>query len=323
MPRKQRTAHRARAGILGPSADPAFMSLATPAIRTRVRIAHWVHQGKHAIQHHIGRPVGRVILQRWMRDTRDRHIIETLGLPRHIVTEVLGEHGTTLHVDPRKLIRIVAHAPRHVERRPSSMAFIWDGNWDLRREDLRVGSRYRLISELDEFRDRLEETQTYRNLVARMDSGKPWASHQMGVVLDTPEKILEYLRVYLAFLDDMAINGFDASRGKDPLGVAISRDGKILKVNRGLHRLAMAQRIGLPEIPVRVLHVHRLWWNAVVQDATGMVALERLQQALQSCVPEECAGPLDEETELALPAGFWPPSRAGKSGTPAGDGKPS
>src|SRR3546814_17953169 len=73
-----------------------------------------------------------------------RHI-EEFGLPRHTMDEALGDSGLTLHVDPRKLIRIVAHAPRHVEKRPSSLAFIWEGSWDLRREDLRVGSRYKLI----------------------------------------------------------------------------------------------------------------------------------------------------------------------------------
>ena len=306
---KKRIAARRRNGLLGPGADPAFEPLTDRRIRARVRVAHWVYDGNRAIQEYLGRPIGRMVMRRWLQNARDSRHIAALGLPRHIVTELLGDAGLTLHVDPRRLIRIVAHAPRDVEKRPSSLAFIWDGNWDLRREDLRTGSRYRLISELDDFRDRLHESSSYRKLVARMESGRPWTSHQLGVVLDTPEKILDYLRVYLDFLDDMAINGFDASKGKDPLGVAISRDGKILKVNRGLHRLAMAQRIGLPVVPVRVLHVHRLWWEAVVQDATGMTALRRVTEALQSCEPEQGPGPLDEEPELALPPDFWPAPR--------------
>ena len=77
----------------------------------------------------------------------------------------------------------------------------------------------------------------------RIEQGNPWESYQQGVFLDTPEKIIEYLRIYLGFLDDMARDGFDPKRGKDALGVVISRDGRILKINRGLHRLAMAQRL--------------------------------------------------------------------------------
>src|SRR3546814_17790413 len=95
-----------------------------------------------------------------------RHI-EEFGLPRHTMDEALGDSGLTLHVDPRKLIRIVAHAPRHVEKRPSSLAFIWEGSWDLRREDLRVGSRYKPISELDQNRDHLERTMRFQKLMPR------------------------------------------------------------------------------------------------------------------------------------------------------------
>src|SRR3546814_5052731 len=90
----------------------------------------------------------------------------------------------------------------------------------------------------------------FQKLMARIERGEPWASHQQGVLLNTPAKIREYLRIYIGFLDDMAANGFDPSRGKDPLGVAITRKGRILKINRGLHRLAMAQHVGLPSIPV-------------------------------------------------------------------------
>lgn len=272
-------------------------------------LAHLVNRGQRSVQHHIGRPLARVFLRRWMRNKAGSRYVEALGLPRHIVEEVLGEEALTLHVDPRKLIRIAKHAPRDVERRPSSMAFIWEGSWDRRREDLRVGSRYKLISDLDENRDHLERSNRYRYFMQRLEQGKPWASHQLGVLLDSPDKILEFLQVYISFLDDMAVNGFDPERGKDPVGVAISRDGTILKVNRGLHRLAMAQRLGLPSIPVQVRHVHRLWWNEVTQGTTGAAALQKMQQALRRCVPEEDPGPLDEDPALDLPADFWPEPR--------------
>lgn len=294
-------------GILGPGADAAFAPLATAGIRRRVVIAHLVNRGQYSIQQHIGRPLGRVLLRRWMHAKAESPYIESLGLPRHIVDEVLGEDALTLHVDPRKLIRIVDHAPRKVEKRPSSLAFIWEGDWDLRRADLRIGTRYRLISDLDENRDYLERTARFQALMKRIEEGRPWASHQLGILLDTPEKIRDYLRVYLDFLDDMAINGFNPSRGKDPIGVAISREGTILKINRGLHRLAMAQHLGLPSIPVRVRHVHRTWWNSVTRGSSGKEALEMLTLAMRRCLPEESPGPLDDEPEASIAGGFWPP----------------
>lgn len=296
-------------GLLGPGADAALTPLVAPEINRRVLVAHLTDQYRRAVQRSLGFPLGRLLLRRWIQNKAGSRHIEAFGLPRHIVDEVLGEDALTLHVDPRKLIRITAHAPRNVEKRPSSLAFIWDGSWDQRREDLRIGSRYKLISDLDDNRDQLERTVRFKKLMARIESGDPWMSHQQGVFLNTPEKIHTYLRIYIDFLDDMAANGFDPTRGKDPLGVAISREGRILKTNRGLHRLAMAQRIGLPSIPVRVRSVHRLWWNRVRQGATGEAALEKVSLALPQCVPEESPGPLDNERALSLPNNFWPARR--------------
>ncbi|GEK73679.1 hypothetical protein HHA04nite_22230 [Halomonas halophila] len=102
-----------------------------------------------------------------------------------------------------------------------------------------------------------------------------------------------YLRVYLSFLDDMAVRGFDGARGKDKLGVAVSREGRLIKINRGLHRLAMAQRLGLDCVPVRVMAVHREWWQRITGGATGQEALERVADGLRDCMPEQRPGELD------------------------------
>lgn len=296
-------------GLLGPAADEVFAPLTSPRIKQRVKLAHLVTQWRTSVQKHVARPAGRVLLRRWMNQKAGAACIETLGLPRHIVDEVMGDEALTLHVNPRKLIRMAVYAPRDVEKRPSSMAFIWDGDWDLRREDLRVGSRYLLISDLDRNRNNPERTERFQALMACIENGKPWGSHQLGILLDTPEKILAYLRNYLGFLDDMGRNGFDPSRGKDSIGVAVSRDGTLLKVNRGLHRLAMAQRLGLPSIPVRVRHVHRDWWNEVTDGYGGAEALEKMQEALQACVPEEAPGPLDEPVLVSRSKEYWPALR--------------
>ncbi|MGO3132353.1 MAG: hypothetical protein ACTIJQ_11230 [Alcaligenes sp.] len=300
-------------GLLGPGADEAFALLVAPEIRQRVLLAHWVARSRDTTQQYLGFPLGRLMLRRWMRSKAGSRRIEAFGLPRHIVLETLGEQALTLHVNPRALIRMAIQAPRNVEKRPSSLAFIWEGSWDRRREDLRVGTRYSLISDLDENRHQLEQTARFKKLMARIEQGNPWESYQQGVFLDTPEKIIEYLRIYLGFLDEMAQDGFDLRRGKDALGVVISREGRILKINRGLHRLAMAQRLGLPSVPVQVRHVHRLWWDRVTAGATGELALHRMQQALHRCVPETKPGPLDKDPDTGLKDDFWPAPRAGSS----------
>lgn len=296
-------------GLLGPGADPAFSALAAPEIRQRVRLAHWVASSRDRTQQYLGFPIGRMMLQRWMHSKAGSRRIEAFGLPRHIVHETLGRKALTLQVDPRALVRMAINAPRTVEKRPSSLAFIWEGSWDLRREDMRLGSRYRLISDLDDNRHQLEQTVRFKKLMKRIEEGRPWESYQQGVFLDTPEKILAYQRIYLGFMDEMQRHGFDPARGKDTLGVVVSREGRLLKINRGLHRLAMAQRLGLPSVPVEVRHVHRYWWEEVTRGTTGEMALHRLRMALAKCVPETEPGPLDEFPDRGLDDSFWPAAR--------------
>ena len=164
------------------------------------------------------------------------------------------------------------------------MLFIWDGDWDLRRVPLRSCSHYQFIRDIDENRDHLERTQRFHDWMARIERGEPWANHQKGILLDTPEKIKTYLRIYIGYLDDMAANGYKSSLTQDELDVVISREGEILKISRGLHRLTMALHAGVPSVPVRVRAVHRLWWNQVVDGASGAQALERVRQAIPACV---------------------------------------
>lgn len=284
--------HPANTPPLGPAGDPAFASLYDPRMfwpiqRARLQVA--VREGFHSA---LTLPVERGLFQVWKRGLPGARSVERAGLPRRIVERESG-NSLVLQVNPRELIRSndwrgFAHASR-----PSSSAFIWDGDWDLRRGDLRHGSRYRLISDLDRHRDDLRATERFQALKARLDEGRPWASHQQGILLDSEERILAYLRVYLRFLDDMAIRGFDGTLGKDKLGVAVTREGRLIKINRGLHRLAMAQRVGLASVPVSVKAVHREWWREVTVGTSGEEALGRVASALTACAPETRCGPQD------------------------------
>ncbi|MDR5865927.1 hypothetical protein [Halomonas koreensis] len=291
---------------LAPAGDPAFVPLYDDRLRWRVMRARWQVAVRDGLQAHLAGPVERGLLAWWARRWPGAGRLERLGLPRRAVEARLGE-ALVLHVDPRQLIRSTDWRGYPHRERPSSNHFIWDGDWDLRRGDLRFSSRYRFISDLDEHRHDLRHSERFGALRDRLRDGRPWSSHQQGVMLDSDERILLYLKVYLSFLDDMAARGFDASRGKDELGVAVSREGRLIKINRGLHRLAMAQRLGLPSVPVRVKAVHRDWWHDVTRGSEGGDALDRLRHALQACRPETAPGARDP---MAYPEGFtWPRPR--------------
>ncbi|WP_239495362.1 hypothetical protein [Salinicola halophilus] len=271
-----------------PADDAAFRDLLDPRMKWGVRRARWQAGLRDGFERGIGRPLERWLYRRWTQGRGAR--VEAWGLPRRMIEDELGE-ALTVEVDPRTLIRDF-NAKGVGGKKPSSSSFIWDGDWDRTRGDLRRGSRYRFISDLDIHRDDLTRTERFSQLRSRLDSGRPWSSYQQGLLLDSEAKILAYLQTYLAFLDDMAIRGFDAERGKDELGVAITRDGHLLKINRGLHRLAMAQRLGIPRVPVRVRAVHRQWWDRVTHGAQGEAALARVREALPGCVPETAPGDL-------------------------------
>ncbi|ART63972.1 hypothetical protein [Kushneria marisflavi] len=283
--------------------DDAFASLGSERLRwskRRVRLQEWL---KSSFQQQVGIPFEEFWFQRWLKGQPGGAQLERVGLPRRSIEKRLGDR-LVVHIHPRDMIRDV-NFKGVGGKRPSSSAFLWDGEWDESRGDLRHGSRYEFITDLDEHRDDLTRTRRFQAHAARLKAGKPWASAHEGILLDSEEKILAYLNIYLTFLDDMACHGFDTSRSKDTLGVVVTREGHLLKINRGLHRLAMAQRLGLASIPVTVMAVHRQWWERVTAGTTGQVALDRLACALVDCTPEQRPGRLDpggEQDPIQWPA---------------------
>lgn len=274
-----------------PQDENAFACLGSDRLRWSMRRVHLQEWFKSSFQQRVGIPFEEFWFQRWLKGKPGGAHLERAGLPRRSIEKRLGDR-LVVYINPRDMIRDV-NFKGVGGKRPSSSAFLWDGEWDQSRGDLRHGSRYQFITDLDEHRDDLTLTQRFQEHAARLKAGSPWVSAHEGIVLDSEAKILAYLNIYLGFLDDMACHGFDTTRGKDTLGVVVTREGHLLKVNRGLHRLAMAQRLGLTTVPVTVRAVHRQWWEKVTAGTSGQAALNRLANALKDCTPEMHPGRLD------------------------------
>ena len=81
-------------------------------------------------------------------------------------------------------------------------------------------------------------------------------------------KLADYLARYRALAEDLLANGYQAGRARDEIGVALARDGRLVKVSGGNHRLALAQQLGLAEIVVQIRFAHagrypvRTWLRA-------------------------------------------------------------
>ena len=302
------TEHRP-SGLAGLNADPAFQAIIAPELRNRILLSHTVERIRQFSQRHIGLPIGRAALKLWLHRMPGAARVERFGLPYHVLHEDLGPQALTLHVDPRQLVQLAELPPRKSKEHPSSLAFIWDGDWDLCRTDLRGAFWLDYMRDLDRNRGQLEKTKEYRKHLAAIQAGKPQRRHREGVVLDTPERVLAYLEVYLGFLDAMATEGYQNGRPNTGIGVLVTREGRLLKTRLGMHRTAMAQWVGLPSIPVEVRHVHRAWWDQVTAGTTGQEALSRMVEALTHCTPEMNPGPLDPTPPFIMPDDFWPPPK--------------
>lgn len=201
-------------GLIGPQADPDFTAIASASIRWRVRLAHVVHYIQRCVQRLIGQPVSALMLTLWMRNWPGAALIEKLGLSRHYLAVLLGPETLVRRLDPRSVIQFAIQPPgsRH---RPPSWAFIRDGDWDLCRVDLRADYALDFIRDLATHRHALHKTARYRELMQRIQEGRPFRSHQEGFVLDSREQVLGWLNIYLGFLDRMANQGYDETRAKD------------------------------------------------------------------------------------------------------------
>src|SRR5699024_176550 len=248
-----------------------------------------------------------LLLTLWMRNWPGAGWVEKIGLPRQHLDVLLGADVLVRWLDPRSVIQFAMHPPG-TRRKPPSWAFLHDGDWDLCRVDLRDDYALKFVRDLSTHRHALHKTERYRELMQRIQEGRPFRSHQEGFVLDTREQVLGWLTIYLGFLDRMAAQGYDEQRAKDYPGIAITRTGTIVKVRRGAHRLAMAQWLGLPRLPMKIHYVHRLWWEQVTAGTRGEAALTRVRQALEQAQPEALPGPLTTQPPLANPDDAWPDS---------------
>jgi DNA-directed RNA polymerase specialized sigma24 family protein len=272
---------------LTPTGEAVHPPLYDPSLRRKMLTSRLAYRTKMAFQQALGRPFEDRLFRRW-RTRRDAcRLLEAQGLPRRSLETTLAER-LDLEIDPRHLMRgfsFPAGFPDRLQRRKASNLFLWDGDWDLPRHYLVDSGRTRFMQDLWRHRLAPEQSATFQTLETRRRQGNPLRSHHRGLLLDSRERILEYLRLYLLYMEDMACFGFNVEAGKDRLGVAVDRHGQLIKINKGLHRLAMAQVLGLPRVTVRVRSVHRQWWDAQTEGVGGDEALERLTQALPRCVP--------------------------------------
>lgn len=72
-------------------------------------------------------------------------------------------------------------------------------------------------------------------------------------------KVDTYVDEYRRVAESMATDGYRREIAKDEIGVAIARDGTLLKASGGHHRFGLARALDLPTVTIEVRHIHVEW----------------------------------------------------------------
>lgn len=271
-----------RSAPLTPTGERVYPPLYDPSLRNRMFRSRAAFRLKESFKRRLGRPFEDKLFQRWLDSRPGSALLEKQGLPRRSVEAYL-DGRLDFEIDPRTLSRgldFPASFPNRAQRRKISNVFIWPGDWDLKTPALAETQRRRFIQDIWTHRLDLTASDSYTALMERIERSGPLRLHHQGILLDSERRVLAYLERYRLYMEDMSCFGFKANLGKDPLGIAIDRHGGLVKVNKGLHRLAMTQTLGIRLATVRVRAVHQLWWEQHKGSAQGAEALEHISAVL-------------------------------------------
>ncbi|QAR32943.1 hypothetical protein EP073_05835 [Geovibrio thiophilus] len=242
--------------------DRVFSELYHPVLIPRTVLKAAQGRLSKTFKHAVGVPFQNFLLYMWLKSYPASGIIERFGLPRY-GAENRYKDNLTIKASPESLERMAVFKSRHHRRRMANR-FIWDGDWDMGKTLFRDTDRYLRISDIWENRLDLRKSRRYAELTEMIRCGRPYIEYnrnRMGIYLNTEGKVLRYLEIYLEFMKQLETHGYESSLEKDPVCAAVGRNGELIKTAKGLHRLAMAQVLGMRSIPVRIRGVHREWWE--------------------------------------------------------------
>lgn len=123
------------------------------------------------------------------------------------------------------------------------------GDWDRRLIPFADHEAYQLLDALirSDFDAAIGEPALCRYYTQR---GQP------DPVAKAERKLADYLDKYGAIARDMQAAGYRPFMTRDEIGIALGRDGEVIKVSGGNHRLALAQLLGLPEVVAEIRFAH-------------------------------------------------------------------
>jgi len=161
-------------------------------------------------------------------------------------------------------------------------AGIRGGGWDRRAIPIQTHPTYRLMHELVE-RD-FDPSRCFEALfVYFRDKGRTQEKALAKTKAQLHDYVLEYRRLY----ESMREKGYVSGLAADEIGVAIDREGAIIKVPNGNHRFYTAVALGMSLLPAEVRFVHAAWYRRHTEGLQGSV-MDRICEALSRSGMNEC-----------------------------------
>lgn len=153
------------------------------------------------------------------------------------------------------------------------------GDWDQVSVPFATTPVYAFLADLQACAFDYKGTNFYRVLLADLRAGK--LRSYKTLLLDSEQAIDQLFEGYVRVFKSMAADGYVADKTVDPICVMVARDGRLIKEEKGRHRLAIAQLVGVERVPVLVRHIHPEWLSAAVggdSDPCAANVLHALQQ---------------------------------------------
>jgi len=165
-------------------------------------------------------------------------------------------------VDPRRVRdNYVRRAPlERIRFYGASLGLPWyrrRGGWDLRCQPFEEHPTFRFLQ--DFYRSGFDPAATgrYQELLRRARASRDDENRAQ-------EAVAGYFERRRALFESMARDGYRAGMARDEIGIAIGRDGRLIKTANGNHRMAVAQLLGLEEVTVELRYVHERWYQCQV-----------------------------------------------------------
>jgi hypothetical protein len=154
------------------------------------------------------------------------------------------------------------------------------GDWDREAQPFRQMPTYVFLADLQACAFEYRRTAYFQQLLNDLHAGR--GRSYKGLKLDSEQALDRLFEGYVRVFRSMAAEGYRADLAADAICVMVGRDGRLIKEEKGRHRLAIAQLVGVPRVPVLVRHIHPDWLVAlgeggVAPSATG---IRRALQAL-------------------------------------------